>query len=379
MNAHTPVPFNDSGRRLRRYRHSIDAAVKRVLDSGRLILGPETESFEGAFAAYVGAKHCVALGNGTDALEIALRCLDLPKGGLVATTANAGMYATTAILAAGLRPLFVDVDARTANMSPAALESALDRTPAAVIITHLYGRPADLDSLCDLARDSRIPVIEDCAQAHGARHNGLHVGTRGEIGCFSFYPTKNFGGIGDGGAIVTDSPDFALQARRLRQYGWERKYKSAVAGGRNSRMDELHAAVLRDLLPQIDADNVRRKQIAARYDQVLADVGPLRLAAREGENDVAHLYVAAFEDRETAVDYLVTAGVGSAIHYPIPDHLQPCLTGTEFVAGSLTNAEWLCDHVVSLPCFPELTDAEVDHVIDALSALGKRQRGVSGA
>lgn len=365
MSPSATVPINDSSRRLRKHRGNIEAAVSRVLDSGHLILGPENERFEAAYAAHVGVAHCVTVANGTDALEIAIRSLELPAGSVIATVANAGMYATTAILAAGMRPLFIDVDAATANMSAPGLAEALNLQPAAVIVTHLYGRMADMPSLAALTEDAGIPMIEDCAQAHGARLGGRSAGAWGYIGCFSFYPTKNLGGIGDGGAIVCTDSNVAGRARQLRQYGWESKYRSVRRGGRNSRLDEVNAAVLHDLLPMLAPDNRRRKHIAATYDQALDGCPQQRFAPRD-HDDAVHLYVALPNDRRGMDDALQAHGIASAVHYPIADHQQPCLESNSLALLPLENTERLCGRVLSLPCFPELTDSEVERVAETL-------------
>ena len=262
------VPLNDLERHNRPLLEELEAAVRAALGSGWYILGPRVWEFEAAFAAYCGAGECIGVGNGTDALELALRALGAGPGDVVAAAANAGGYGTAAILATGAEPLYVDVDPATMLMDARALRAAVTPRTRAVLVTHLYGHMADMPALLEAA--AGVPVIEDCAQAHGARLEGRHAGTWGAAGCFSFYPTKNLGALGDGGAVVTSGGELAARLRALRQYGWTAKYTAAVPGGRNSRLDELQAAVLLAKLPRLDAWNRRRGEIAAAYGAMLA-------------------------------------------------------------------------------------------------------------
>ena len=259
------IALNDLARHHAPLRSELDAAMARVQDRGWYILGPEVEAFEREFAAYCGTGECVAVGNGTDALELSLRALAIGPGDEVVTAANAGMYATTAIRAAGAVPAYVEIDESTLLMDPAALAAGLGARTRAVIVTHLYGRLADVDALVRIARERGVALIEDCAQAHGARAGGGMAGTHGALGCFSFYPTKNLGALGDAGAVVTGDRELAAKLRALRTYGWGAKYHCTMEGGMNSRMDELQAAVLRVKLPRLDGWNRRRRDIAARY------------------------------------------------------------------------------------------------------------------
>ncbi|MRR13653.1 DegT/DnrJ/EryC1/StrS family aminotransferase, partial [bacterium] len=259
------VPFNDPARQVRDLRHELGQALDSVVDSGWFIHGRSHQSFEAAFAEYCGVAACVGVANGTDALEIALRAVGCGPGTEVVTVANAGGYTTTACLAAGATPVFADVDAETLEMSPRALEQVLSPSTKAVVITHLYGQMAEVEALSALARSRGIAVIEDCAQAHGAVRGDKKAGSFGDLACFSFYPTKNLGALGDGGAIVTDNRELAERCTMLRQYGWAGKYDARIAGGRNSRLDEMQAAVLLVKLPHLDGWNERRRAIAAHY------------------------------------------------------------------------------------------------------------------
>jgi dTDP-4-amino-4,6-dideoxygalactose transaminase len=359
-----PIPVNSLGLHLEPVAAEILEAVRQVLSRGRFILGPEVEAFEECFAASAGVAHAAGVANGTDALALALRALDVQAGQRVVTVANAGGYATAAILAAGATPVLVDVDARTYTMQPAALAAALERPTAAVIVTHLYGRMADMPALLALADPCGVPVIEDCAQAHGARLDGRPAGSWGRLAAFSFYPTKNLGGIGDGGAVTTNDVSLDRAVRELRNYGWSERYRIARRGGCNSRLDEVQAAVLRVLLPHLQCWNQRRREIAALYSQRLQGTG-LILPLAADDAHVCHLYVVRSPQRERLRRRLHELGVETAVHYPIADHEQPAYIGhTENTELALTQE--CCRTVLTLPCFPEMSDADVAHVGDAV-------------
>jgi dTDP-3-amino-2,3,6-trideoxy-4-keto-D-glucose/dTDP-3-amino-3,4,6-trideoxy-alpha-D-glucose/dTDP-2,6-dideoxy-D-kanosamine transaminase len=337
--------------------------IKRVIDRYWYVLGEEVASFESEFATYIGVKRCISLANGTDALELALRGLGVSEGDQVVTVANAGFYSSTAIHAIGAIPLYVDVDHRTLTMSVAALNKVLDRKPKAIIVTHLYGQLADIEELVRIADEWDIPLIEDCAQSHGATRHGKQAGSFGKIACFSFYPTKNLGALGDGGAIVTNDVDLAVRIHSLRQYGWSAKYQVAISGGRNSRLDEIQAAVLREKLPHLAGWNNARRHIAQRYNNAFANL-PLTCPYSLGDDYVAHLYVLRISDRNVFREYLKVRGIATDVHYPIPDHKQLAYPISD--VERLDATEVACESVVTLPCFPGLTDAEVDRVIAAV-------------
>ncbi|MDB5770653.1 MAG: erythromycin biosynthesis sensory transduction protein eryC1, partial [Burkholderia sp.] len=308
-------------------------------------------------------KSCISLANGTDALEIALRTLNIGVGKRVALVANAGFYGSTAVHAVGAEPVYIDVDDATLTMSPASLQAALDGDIDAVIVTHLYGQMADIERIAAITAASKIPLIEDCAQSHGATRNGRRAGSFSDIACYSFYPTKNLGAIGDGGAITTNSAELDARARRLRQYGWSSKYHVTEAGGCNSRLDELQAAVLREKLPMLDGWNAQRREIAARYSAAFADL-PVRLPVSTGDDFVAHLYVIRVQDRSAFIASMTAAGIATDIHYPVPDHLQ---TAYPQAADSLVPvSEAASAKVVTLPCFPGLDVESIDRVIVAV-------------
>lgn len=346
------------------------SVVQRVVDSNWYVLGSEVTAFEREFADYNGVNECVSLANGTDALELALRALGVSAGDKVACVANAGFYSSTAILAIGATPLYVDVDEASLNMSARSLSEALTRRPKAVIVTHLYGQLAEIEELAKLCHAAGAAVIEDCAQAHGAMRGPRRAGSIGDIGCFSFYPTKNLGALGDGGGIVCNDAKLAATVRTLRQYGWSTKYHVATPNGRNSRLDEMQAAVLREKLPKLDGWNSMRRDIATRYNAAFADL-PLVLPPSTGEDYVAHLYVVRVESREDFRAHLRSHHVGTDVHYPLPDHRQTAydLTSTTI---SLTQTERTCDLLVSLPCFPGLSAQEVDEVIRAVRSYFQR-------
>lgn len=358
------VPLNDLQRSSHREGEALTAAMGRVVARGWFLAGPELTAFESAFAAYCGRDHCLGVGNGTDALELALRGLGIGPGDEVVTAANAGFYACTAILAVGAMPIFADVDARTLTLSPAALSMALSPRTRAIIVTHLYGWLADMDGIADVAR--AIPIIEDCAQAHGASRGGRRAGAFGAIGCFSFYPTKNLGALGDAGALVTSDADLAVRLRALRQYGWREKYVVAESGGRNSRMDEIQAAILGLRLPALDALNVRRRHILERYRAAIAGAA-LGWTLPFGPDHAAHLGVVRTPDRAGLAAALARAGIETAIHYPVPDHRQPVLRSLPAAAVSLPVTEQAAGQILTLPLFPDMTDAEVDHVATTLA------------
>ncbi|VTU13739.1 dTDP-3-amino-3,6-dideoxy-alpha-D-galactopyranose transaminase [Variovorax sp. SRS16] len=345
----------------------LESVLLRVLRSNWYVLGAEVTAFEQEFAAHAGAAECVSLANGTDALELALRAVDVAAGDHVACVANAGFYGSTAIHAIGAKPLYVDIDAKTLNMSAAAFERAIQQGPKAVIVTHLYGQMADIEALAAMASKAGIKLIEDCAQSHGAMRNGHRAGSIGDIGCFSFYPTKNLGALGDGGAVVCNDPAIAKAVRTLRQYGWSTKYHVSTPHGRNSRLDEVQAAVLRAKLPHLDAANNERRQIAARYNAAFADL-PLGLPPSTQEDYVGHLYVVRIDGRDAFREHLRSRDVATDVHYPLADHLQTAYPGAQ-VSGTLEQTERACDTVVSLPCFPGLADSEVTQVIDAVRAF----------
>lgn len=359
------IPVNALDRHIAPIAPQLGQAALEIISSGFYVLGPNVKAFEHEFSQWCGARECIGVANGTEALELGLRSLGISKGKVVAVAANAAMYGTTAVLACGAEPMFVDVDPSTLNIDPAALDlAARARRVDAVIVTHLYGRLADMDALLAVSRKHDFEVFEDCAQAHGARDSsGRMAGSFGKAASFSFYPTKNLGALGDGGAIVTDDPEIANTVRKLRQYGWSSKYNNELAGGRNSRLDEMQAAFLRLMLPLLDGWNCRRRQIANLYSNGIRHAW-IEAPAPAGDEFVGHLYVVQTDDRAGLQAHLARAGVGSEVHYPVPDHRQPFFNGA-FDSISLPITETTCSRVLTLPCFPELADDEIAQVIEA--------------
>lgn len=358
------IPLQDFKRHVEAFRAVVKPRLLAVHDRAHFILGPEVAEFEERFAGYLGVRHCIAVANGTQAMEVSLRALDA-AGGEVVTSANAGMYATCAILAAGIRPVLCEIDPVLMTMDPDALQKAITPRTRAVIVTHLYGQAADMGRIADICREAGVALIEDCAESHGARWEGKRTGSFGLAGCFSFYPTKNLGAYGDAGAIATDSDAFAEKARSLRQYGWSQKYVAQAARGTNSRMDEMQAAVLNAKLGSLDAMNERRRRIVSHYNETLGGKVP-HLPFAANDNFVVHHYVLRSERRERVREALAARGVGTDIHFPVPDHLQPGLA--EIFAGvSLPHTESACATVFTVPSFPEMTDDEVSRVAGALA------------
>jgi dTDP-3-amino-2,3,6-trideoxy-4-keto-D-glucose/dTDP-3-amino-3,4,6-trideoxy-alpha-D-glucose/dTDP-2,6-dideoxy-D-kanosamine transaminase len=357
------IPLNDLVRQNFRLQDELANSARRVIERGWYILGSEGAEFETAFATYCGVPHAVGVANGTDAIELALRAVGVGEGHSVATVANAGFYASTAIRAMGAQPLYVDVVPETHSMSVDSLNRQLARnTVQAVIVTHLYGRLAEIETIAAICKPLGIPVIEDCAQAHGASRDGRAAGSFGAAGCFSFYPTKNLGALGDGGAVTTGDGAIAKRLRELRQYGWDRKYQVSRPGGRNSRLDELQAALLLTKLPHLDRWNEDRRKIARRYSEEIRNPR-VKCPKDFGTDNVAHLFVVRCEDRDDFRRHLETNGIATDIHYPIPDHQQPAYA-TEAV-DRLTETERLAREIVTIPCFSEMEEEEISQVIAA--------------
>jgi dTDP-4-amino-4,6-dideoxygalactose transaminase len=364
------VPFGDLKRQTAAIRADLDAAIARVIDGGWYILGHEVAAFEQEFAAYCGAAHAVGVASGAEALYLALAALGVGPGDEVISVANACMYQAAAILQAGARPVLVDVDPATHTMDPQALAAAITPRTRAIMPVHLFGRLADMPAIMALAERHGIPVVEDAAQAHGAwaaadAGQPRRAGAWGAVACFSFYPSKNLGALGDGGALTTGDPDLAERLRRLRMYGWDAKYRTAEQGGRNSRLDELQAAILRVKLAHLEAGNAARRQRAGWYAELLAGL-PLATPA-PAPGHAYHLYVVETPAREALRAHLQAAGVGCDVHYPLPTHLQPAYAELGYGPGSLPQSEALAGRILSLPMFPELSRAEVERVAAAVA------------
>ena len=363
------IPFFDYRPEYFRHAEDIRRAVHRVFESGRLILGPEVEAFEREFALAMGAGGAVGVASGTDAIVLALRVLGVGTGHEVITTANAGVPPVAAIRATGARPVFVDIDAQTLSIDPRAVAAALGPRTACILAIHLYGFPAALDALLELAGSARVPVVEDCAQAHGARWNGRPVGTHGTLGCFSFYPTKNLGSFGDGGIVIGNDPDLLGRLRRERVYGWPEGTRVSVAEGLNSRLDEVQAAILRVKLPHLAAVNAERRVLAARYSELLDTAPGHVVQPRPGSEPVFHLYVVRCDERSRWMAALETAGIGYGLHYEDPVHTMEAYAFLGLGRGALPHTEAACDSVLSLPLYPGMDDQVFDRIRDALDGL----------
>ena len=354
-------------------RVAIDTAVTRVLEGGLYILGREVEAFETAFADFVGVGQAVGVGSGTDAIELALRACGIGAGDLVFTVSHTAVATVAAIERAGATAVVVDVEPGTYTMAPHELSRALKMTipgrPAAVLPVHIYGQPAELSALAEIAREHGLWLIEDCAQSHGARYHGRLAGSFGDVACFSFYPTKNLGALGDGGMVVTNDPALATALREVREYGWRDRYVSTRIGI-NSRLDAIQAAVLGVKLRTLAADNARRQTIADRYDAGLAGL-PLALPARRSDaTHVFHQYVIRLAERDALRDRLRAAGIGTGIHYPVPVHRQPAYSGRLASGPSgLGVTERAAPQILSLPIYPQISDEALDRVIAEIRAF----------
>jgi dTDP-4-amino-4,6-dideoxygalactose transaminase len=360
----------DPGARVARYRGEIEAAIAGVLDSGRYILGPRVEAFERAFAGYLGIDHCVGVNSGTDALALSLHALGIGQGDEVITTALTAAATAQAILHCGAIPRFVDVDPLTRCLDPHAVESSINGHTAAILAVHLFGMPADMRELRRIAEAHGLALVEDCAQAHGATIDGRKVGTFGDAGAFSFYPTKNLGGIGDGGAIVTNDASLAAKARALRNYGWIDRRRISAERGFNSRLDEVQAAILTVLLPHLDEGNRERRALAARF-RALADSG-ITLPVEEA-GCVYHQFAITVTDvdRDDLRRYLKTGeGIQTALHYAPPLHHQAAFGADPSLR--LAHTERLSRQLLSLPIQPEVAGAHATRIVEAIKR-GLRQ------
>ena len=347
------------------------AAVARVVDSGWYILGNEVKAFEQEFARKFDYGGAVGVGNGTDAIALALRSLGVGRGDRVATVSHTAVATAAAIEMAGAIPVFVDINPDTYTMDPESLARTLEASSPvkAVIAVHLYGNLADIPALQSIADKFGAQLIEDCAQAHGAKLGGRFAGSMTEVATFSFYPTKNLGAIGDGGMVVARDPERIRRVRMLREYGWERRYISDLPGV-NSRLDELQAAILRMRLPYLDAANRRRAEIAAAYNDGLAGTELVLPMSQVDATQVYHQYVVRHPGRDQFQTRLKQAGIGTNIHYPVPVHRQPAYAGRcDLDPGGLRNTDAAAAQIVSLPMYPELADAAVARIVDTVRRL----------
>jgi len=359
------IPLVDLKGQYKGLKPEIDAAIQAVLDTTGFILGPQVEAFEKAFAAFCGAGHCVAMGNGTDAGVLALEAVGVGRGDEVITVSHTFIATAEAISEIGAVPVFVDVRKDSLLMDVAKVEAAITPRTRAIVPVHLYGQTVDMDPLLELARKHGLKVVEDACQAHGAEYKGRRAGSMGDIATFSFYPGKNLGAYGDAGAVVTNRADFADWIHRKRNHGRATKYTHDFVG-RNSRMDGIQGAVLNVKLPHLNAWNEDRRRLAAHYDSLLAPLGIRRVATQEGCLPVFHLYVVRVTDRARKLDSLKAAGIEAGIHYPVPLHLQKAYQHLGLAQGHLPITEAAADEILSLPIWPGMGLDLVERVVGVL-------------
>jgi len=359
------IPLVDLKAQYQAIKPEIDEAIQRVLDNTDFIQGEDVKAFEKEFARFCGAQEAIGVANGTEALHVALMACGVGPGDEVITTPFTFIATAEVISLVGARPVFVDIDPLTYNIDPSKIEAAITPRTRAIIPVHLYGRPADMDPINAIARRHNLKVIEDAAQAHGATYNGLPVGTLGDLACFSFYPGKNLGAYGDAGMVVTGDPEMARRVRLLKDHGRLEKYEHLVLG-LNGRLDTLQAAILRVKLRYLNAWTARRRAIAALYRNLLAD-SDVRLPPADGAaQSVYHLFVLQTPQRESIRRALTARGIASGVHYPIPLHLQPAYRGLGHTIGDFPESERASETVVSLPLYPEMTDAQVQYVAEVV-------------
>jgi dTDP-4-amino-4,6-dideoxygalactose transaminase len=359
------VPFLDLGRQVANMRPELDRAIGDVLDSARFVLGERVEAFEREFAAYCGVEHAIGVASGTDAIALALGAVGVGPGDEVLTVANTCVPTVAGIERAGGAPVLVDAEPSSLTMDTDALASALTDRTRAILPVHLYGQCAEMSPILAFAHEHGLKVVEDAAQAHGAEYNGRRAGSLADAAAFSFYPTKNLGALGDAGAVVTDDPVVAERARLLRSYGERRRYES-VLHGTNSRLDTIQAAILSTKLRRLDAWNDRRREIAARYLESFADLSLVLPTEESRRRHVYHLFVVQTPRRDALRNTLAEHGVDTLVHYPRALHQHPAYAAIAIGPGGVAQAERLAQQIVSLPLYPELTDDEVTHVIEAM-------------
>jgi len=359
------VPYLDLPAQMRGLRQEIDAAIARTLDNCSFCLGPDVAEFEKGFAQFCGAEHCVGLNTGTSALHIALLLLNIGPGDEVITTPSTFVATSWAISYVGAKPVYIDVDDATFNLDPKRVRQAITPRTKALLPVHLYGHPADLDSLNEICREHKLPLVEDAAQAHGATYKGKVVGTFGAMSCFSFYPGKNLGAYGEGGALVTNDAALATRARALREHGSTQRYYHDEVGY-NYRMEGIQGAVLRVKLKHLGEWTRQRRRVALRYHELLAGT-PLQLPVEADYAQSAwHLYVVRHPRRDDLKKYLDACQVGCALHYPLPLHLQKAYAHLGYKLGDFPVAEKAAKECLSLPIYPELTDAQIQRVVAAI-------------
>lgn len=363
------IPFLDLKEQYSQIKPEIDAAVARVVSSGHFVLGPEVTAFEERFADYCKTAHCRAVNSGTSALHLALLAAGVGPGDEVITVSMTFVATTAAILYSGAKPVFVDVDPVTWTMDPGLIEAAITPRTKAILPVHLHGLMSDMDPIMEIARRYGLVVIEDAAQAHGAEYRGRRAGSIGDLGCFSFYPGKNLGAFGEGGAVVTDRPEFARRVSLLRDWGQEAKYDHVIPGY-NYRMDEIQSAILNVKLDYLERWTEARRSLAERYNELLSELPFARPRPPSHSRHVYHVYSIRLQRRDDALTSLRDASIGAGIHYPIPVHLQKAYAELGYQAGDLPVTEMLANDFLSLPIYPELLPDRATEVVSTLRSAG---------
>ena len=367
------VPYLDLKAQYQNIKPEIDAAIARVLETSQFVLGSEVAGFEQEFAAYCGAAECIALNSGTSALHVALLAAGVGPGDDVITVPFTFVASVAAILYAGARPILVDIDPRSFTLDPATIEAAVTPRTKAILPVHLYGQPADMDPILEVAQRNNLVVIEDAAQAHGAKYKGRPVGSLADIACFSFYPTKNLGAYGEGGAVTTSNAEYARTIRMLRDWGQDRKYHHVLRGF-NYRMEGLQGAILRVKLRHLDQWTEARRAAASKYNQLLADSGVDLPTEMPWARHVYHVYTLRLEDRDALQSALTSGGIQTAVHYALPAHLQPAYGDLGYGRGAFPQSEKAAKEVLSLPLYPEITGTQIEKVAQALTSLTAARR-----
>jgi dTDP-4-amino-4,6-dideoxygalactose transaminase len=363
------VPFNDFKVQISELREEIETAIASVLDRAWFIMGPENEAFQQEFATYLGVEHVVGVANGTEAIQLALLALGIGNGDEVICPALTAAPTALAILATGAQPVFADIHPQTYTLDPSCLEACFSPKTKAILPVHLYGHPANMRDILSFAKARDLPVVEDVAQAHGAKVEGNMTGTLGIIGCFSFYPTKNLGAYGDGGALVTGDPELAHRLSQLRDLGQKGRFQH-VLPGMNSRLDEIQAAILRVKLKYLDAQNAKRRERASWYCKLLRDTESVQLPIEQADySHVYHLFVIQTEQRDRLRSHMREHGIGSDVHYPQPLHRQPAFAECRISPEGLRVSESVVERIISLPMYPLLSRQQVEAVVGSISSF----------
>ena len=363
------VPFLELRQQYRSIKDEVNAGVQQVMDSCRFVLGENVNSFEKEFASFCGTEYAVGVANGTDALCLALLACGIGKGDEVITVPNTFIATTEAISQTGAEIVFLDVDPQTYNIDVSQIEEEINERTRAILPVHLFGQSADMNPIMKIARKYNLKVIEDACQAHGAEYKGKKVGSIGDAGCFSFYPSKNLGAFGDGGMVVSNGNEIAQKIKMLRDHGQIKKYEHLVEGY-NSRLDEIQAAILRVKLKRLDEQNKLRRKNASIYNELLKDVdGVVTPFEAEYGKHVYHLYVIRIDRRDELQEYLKSKGIGTGLHYPIPLHLQKAYEYLGYKEGDFPVAEECTKQILSLPMFPELTQEEIEKVVSEIKTF----------